>query len=578
MRDGVVLRSDVFRLRGLDDAPVLVCRTPYGKWQPKYQRIATALCRGGYLVVVQDIRGLNASDGEWTWHLTAEGQDVESRDGYDTCEWAARLRGCDGRVGTWGNSYPSWCSWRMAAARPPSLKALFTSGFPVHTLDATNGIFEVGIRLGWHHHMAVSARRRAGDLSYPQTLGEARQLWALERGKWIWQLPLDAVPDKLFGPAAGALKQYWRNIAVEFWALDDVHPQVDVPTCTLTGWWDRLNDAAEHYPGMVRNGPPEHRGRHRLIIGPWIHDVEIEECWTAAGASAVQGDYITHVLRWYDHEIKGVDNGLGAEPPVKFLAINEGRWRFSFTWPPAGAEGFGLYLHSTGAAHAPGGDGVLSAEPPKDEPPDRYVYDPRDPVMTLHEGQLAASDQAPLQSRRDILVYQTAPLDRELLVVGRPSVALWVSSDCPDTDFVARLIEVRADGSAINLSHGVIRARYRRGYGREEMLTPGRPTELRIPMLATGVRLGKGSRVRLDITSSDFPSIDRNHNTGRPFYSDQELRIAKQIVFHDREHQSRLSLPVVAPDATGDPSAKGDSAANDSGQDSGGRSQRKDAQ
>lgn len=556
MRDGTVLRADIYRPHAPGRFPSLLCRTPYGKSHPRYVRIATALATTGYVAVVQDIRGRHGSDGEWAWHMTEKGGAVETRDGYDSCEWAASLAGSDGQVGTWGNSYPSWCIWHMAAAQPPSLKAVFASGFPTRTLDCTAGIFETGVRLRWQHQMAVSARCRAGDTSFPQTEAEALAFWdSVERGKWLWRLPLDSIPDRLFGPTAASQRQYWREIAREFWALDRLHPRVAVPTCNLTGWWDRISGTVNHFSGMQRDGPQQTRSQHRLIVGPWVHDVEGRGDWVGPRdyGPLAPTRHEDHLVRWYDFHLKGIDNGLGDEKPVKLFILNDNRWRYADTWPPAGVDAQSYFLHSGGNANTPSGDGALSRDEPGAEPPDRFTYDPTDPVMSLVDvtGQAAACNQRPLAGREDILVYQTPPLTEDLELVGPARCHLFAASDAPDTDFVARLIEVGADGLAVNISQGIRRARYRDGYDHEVMLLPGEPAEFVIEMLAVGIRFRRGSRVRLDITSSDFPTFDRNHNTGRSFYSDPDLRIARQTVLHERRYPSRLVLPVLPNSAEG---------------------------
>lgn len=550
LRDGVVLRANIYRPAEPGPHPVLLCRTPYDKLHPRYVRIAEELALRGYVAVVQDIRGRGASGGDWAWHMIPEGQLAESRDGYDSCEWAAALPGADGQVGTWGNSYPSWLIWRMAAARPPSLKAIFTSGFSVDTLECTHGVFETGIRLRWQHGMAVSSRARSGDVAYPSTVDEANHYWdRVLRGKWLWHLPLDDVPDALFGPTAAMQRDYWRNIAGEHWALDAVHPLVEVPTCTLTGWWDRLNGAAGHYPGMVANGPAGTRSQHRLIIGPWVHDVEAKGGWTGPRSydTAAELDLVDVLCRWYDHHLKGQGTDIDGEGPVRLFVLNDNRWANVPNWPPPGVEHRPLFLRGGGDANTPDGDGALEFDAPGSEPCDRFVYNPADPVMSLVEpdGQASACDQRPLAARRDILVYQTGPLDQDLLLAGPIELFLHAASDCPDTDFVARLIEVGEDGLAINIAQGFIRARYREGFDREVMLSADEPVELKIDLSPVGIRFRRGSRIRLDVTSSDFPTFDRNHNTGAPFSSDRELRIARQTVLHDTEHPSRLVLPVV---------------------------------
>jgi putative CocE/NonD family hydrolase len=551
MRDGVVLAADVYRPGGDGPWPVLLCRTPYDRTHPRYTGVARRLAAAGYLAVVQDVRGRHASGGDWTWHMDPAAAPIEAADGFESCEWAARLPGADGQVGTWGNSYPSWFIWQMAAARPPSLKAIATSGFAPHVLGCTFGIFETGIRLRWQHMMAVSSRRRAGDADWPATEEEALHNWdALLRGRHIWQLPLDGVPDALFGPDAAKQRQYWRDIHRELWALDRLHPEVAVPTLTLTGWWDRLSSLAAHFTGMRANGPAATRGAHRLVIGPWLHSVESREDWSGPRdyGPAARLDLVAEFRRFYDFHLKGIDTGIAAEKPVRLYLANDRGWSFWEDWPPPASRPVPMYLSSRVGANTPAGDGRLAFAPAAGAGQDGYVYDPADPVPSLvgADGQAEACDQRPLHARRDILVYQTPPLEAPLTLAGTPRCVLWIASDAPETDFFARLIEVGADGRAFNISHGVLRTRYLEGFDRVARLVPDAPTEIAVPMLPVGIRLQPGSRLRLDITSSDFPTFDRNHNTGAPFHSNAELRIARQRLFHGAVRPSRVILPVVA--------------------------------
>ncbi|WP_306118045.1 MULTISPECIES: CocE/NonD family hydrolase [unclassified Roseitalea] len=549
LRDGVVLRADVYRPADRGKYPVLLCRTPYDKKRAEYRAIAACLAERGYVAVVQDIRGRNASEGQWMWHMCAEGRAIEAEDGFEACQWAAGLRGADGQVGTWGNSYPSWLIWRMAAARPPALKAIFNSGFAARTLECTYGVFETGIRLRWQHHMAVSSRRRSGVTGFPRTVAEANHNWdRLLRGRWIWHLPLDEVPDALFGPDAAMQRRYWSEIDQELWALDADYPIVEVPTMTLTGWWDRLSQCSFHFTGMRRDGPPATRELHRLSIGPWVHEVESQTPWQGPRPQAPAGrlDLVGELTRWYDHHLKGRDT-LDTRGPVRLFLLNESGWRRFDDWPPQEAQPTPLFLSSGGAANTPSGDGTLVFQPPGAQAPDRYDYDPADPVLSLvgPDGQAAACDQAPLAARRDILVYQTPPLTEDVVLAGPISCRLWIASDAPDTDFFVRLIEVGADGMAVNISQGLMRCRYRLGYDRPVSLEPDTATTIDIAMLPVGIRFRRGARIRVDVTSSDFPSFDRNHNTGRPFQSDPELRVARQTVFHDVDHPSHIVLPVL---------------------------------
>ncbi|HSJ28190.1 MAG TPA: CocE/NonD family hydrolase, partial [Acidimicrobiia bacterium] len=526
--------------------PVLLNRTPYDKTHPRYVWIAEEMVRAGYIAVIQDTRGRYQSEGEWVWHLSPEGHRQEAEDGYDSCEWAAGLPGSDGQVGTWGNSYPAGCAWWMAGAQPPSLKAVFASGFPVSHRDSTYAVFETGQRLAWQHRMAVSSRRKAGDDTWPRTVAEAVHNWDLERGKWLWHLPLDTIPDRLWGPTAGPLRRYMADLAAEHWEASWHHEDIAVPTCSLTGLWDRLNECAEHFTEMRSRGPETTRDQHRLVIGPWVHDVEGEPDWVdpRGRGTGRDGGHLAHLLAWYDHHLRGVDSGLGDEPAVKLYIVNEG-WRYFSDWPPVEATAESWFLHSGGRAATSGGDGGLDRGSPGVEPADPFVYDPADPVMSLYDGQLVACDQAPMADREDVLVFRSAPLSEDVVVAGRPEARIWLVSDCPDTDVFVRLIEESVDGMAINVCQGVVRARYREGYDSEVFMQPGVATELVVPLLATGFRFVAGSRIRVDVTSSDFPAFDRNHNTGAPYHSDPELRVASQTVFHDQDHPSRVILPIL---------------------------------
>jgi uncharacterized protein len=547
MRDGTVLRADVYRPDSDERRPVLLNRTPYDKTHPRYVWIAEEMVAAGYIAVIQDTRGRYESDGEWEWHLTPEGHQQEAEDGYDTCEWAARLPGVDGQVGTWGNSYPSGTAWWMAGAHPPSLKAVFASGFPPSHRTSTYAIFEIGQRLAWQHRMAVSSRKKAGDRAWPQTVAEAVRNWELERGKWLWHLPLDTIPDRLWGPTAGPFRDYLADIAAEHWEGGFRHEHIVVPTCSLTGWWDRLSECSEHFSIMREKGPDATRSEHRLVIGPWVHDVEGEPDWREPGGRGTTREegHLAHMLRWYDHHLRGRDVGLEDEPPVKLFVVNEG-WRYFDEWPPKGTVTEEWFLHGDGHANTAKGDGKLSRAAPGAEPADTYLYDPADPVMSLSEGQLVAADQAPLADREDVLVYRSEPLATDLMVVGRAEVRVWFASDRPDTDIFVRVIEESEDGLGINVSQGAVRARYREGFDREVRLDPGVPTEFVVRLMPIGFRFVAGSRIRVDVTSSDFPAFDRNHNTGAPFHTDAELLVAHQTVLHDSSHPSRIILPVLA--------------------------------
>lgn len=550
MRDGTVLRADVYRPTRPGRYPVLLCRTPYNKRRDANVETGHVLASRGYIAVVQDIRGRFASDGEFFLGFLDNSECLDAQDGYDAVEWAASLPGSDGQVGTWGHSYPGWAIWRLAPTQPPHLKAAFPSGMSARLLDLTFGVFETGRRLQWMHRMAADARRRVGDKSGTQSDEEAEDHWVnVHRGKWIWFTPLDDIPDYVFSTLAPALKRYYREQNKEAWAFDRIHSKVNIPTCQVTGWYDRLIGTIDNYTGMVKNGPKALRSEHRLIIGPWPHS---NVAYTrrqgpldfGPEADAKYADLLT---RWFDYRLKGMDTGIGSEMPVKLFVMGENRWRFEHEWPLARTRYVEFFLHSKGAANTVWGDGTLSTAEPSAEKPDKYDYDPRDPVMSLMapDAQAAPCDQSPLNSRADILVYQTPPLTEEIEVTGPVVLKLWAASSAPDTDFTAKLIDVHPDGLAVNLCYGIMRAQYRDGYDAPSLIEPGVPYEYTIKLMPTGILFRRGHRIRLDIASSDFPNFDRNHNTGNDFWSDTEMQVAHQTVFHDRERPSRLVLPVI---------------------------------
>ena len=254
------------------------------------------------------------------------------------------------------------------------------------------------------------------------------------------------------------------------------------------------------------------------------------------------------VAHWYDYHLKGIDDGIGCEAPVQLFILGLDKWRGEHEWPLARTRWTDWYLAGGGNANTVRGDGLLSREPPAAEsPPDRYVYDPRDPVMSLMspDAQAAPVDQSPHDHRADILNYQTPPLDDDLEVTGPVTLKLFAATDGPDTDWTAKLSVVHADGLCVNLTYGILRASHRAGFEVPRNLEPGRPYEYTIRLNPVGIRFRRGERIRLSVSSSDFPNFDRNHNTGRDYWSDTELRPARQTVFHDAARPSRLILPVI---------------------------------
>ncbi len=312
---------------------------------------------------------------------------------------------------------------------------------------------------------------------------------------------------------------------------------------------------------MRQHGSTPEARQSKLLIGPWTHGGfmnPIGELNFGFGASAafinLQIDFLSLQLRWFDHFLKGAENGITDEAPIKLFVMGANVWRDEQEWPLARAVETHYYLHSNGHANSLRGDGLLSTETPATETPDQYAYDPAHPVMA-HGGALLLSpefragplDQTATESREDVLVYTTPVLEQDVEVTGPISVHLWAVSSAPDTDFVARLVDVYPNGYAQNLTDGIIRARYRDFSKGEKptLIEPGKPYEYEIDLWATSNVFKQGHRIRLDITSSSFPRWDRNPNTGHDLGADAELAIAQQTILHDADHPSHVVLPIV---------------------------------
>jgi putative CocE/NonD family hydrolase len=556
MRDGVVLRADVYRPAEGGPYPVQLERTPYGK-QGVHPEVYV---RAGYIVVCQDARGRHASEGTYESFVRAQTHDAE--DGYDTVEWAARLPGSTGKVGTFGASYNAFLQWRLAALRPPSLVAMSAQSIPARYTDLEGpGTIRPGRRLCWWvTTMSPDLRRKAGRPG-TTTSAAARALWdAGEDRNWLGFLPWLDLPDRVFEDEAPAVRAWLRHPDQDPWKLDDGCPRIEVPNLDVVGWYDHCHGDFLLYRTMVERGATETARRgQRIVIGPWNHSGRgIQRCGDFDFGPEAAVDVKALEIRWFDHWLKGKSSGVDTEAPVRLFVMGANRWRDEQEWPLQRARPLALYLDGSGHANGPDGDGrlVAGADRPARAAVDHYRYDPRDPVPSLHGTPLFTipTDQRPLAFRADILVYQTAPLETEVEVTGYPEVELFAASSAPDTDFFARLVDVAPDGEARDVALGMVRARYRHSLTRPELLTPGAVMRYAIRMGPTANLFRAGHRIRLDITSSDFPNYDRNHNTAADQNADATLAVAEQMIHHGGTYASKLILPRIPPvDPVGDP-------------------------
>jgi uncharacterized protein len=316
-----------------------------------------------------------------------------------------------------------------------------------------------------------------------------------------------------------------------------------------------MDGGVENFVGMRQKGGSEAaRKGQRLVIGPWIHLPWERKVGEVDFGPEAANPIDQLQLRWFDHWLKGADNGVDREPPVRVFVMGANKWREAADWPIPGTRFTTYYLRSRGAANTRFGNGSLSPEPPAgDEAPDRYRYDPANPVpsrgghscCTSDVAPVGPFDQAEVEERADVLVYSTPPLERPVEVTGPITVTLHAATSAPDTDFTAKLVDVHPDGRAINLNNGIVRARFRDSLEQADGITPGQIYEYTIRVWPTSNLFKAGHRIRLEISSSNFPHYDRNPNTGHEFGQDAAMLVADQVVHHDQERPSRVVLPII---------------------------------
>jgi len=541
MRDGTILRADVHRPDHGGPYPVLVKRTPYGKGE-NFDRYVKA----GYIVVSQDVRGRYESEGKYESFYRFKTHDAE--DGYDTVEWAAKLPNATGKVGTFGTSSPAFLQWRLAPLHPPSLVAMSACSIPAQIWYGENPCtIRPGFRLEYLAMMAVDMRRRE-NLPGVRTAWAHQILWKIEEQKWLNWLPWLELPEDFFGYETDSFKAWLKNPHEDPWKLHEDCKNISVPNLDIVGWYDHANGDMLLFRTMVKEAGTEvARKSSRLIIGPWSHGMYNRRYGTIDFGPDAVLDKEAVQIRWFDYWLKGEQNGVDKDTPVRIFVMGDNKWRDEQQWPLQRAKDRVFYITSDGHANTPSGKGKLVDEKPKSAGTDNYVYDPSNPVPTPYGAHRPIpADQRPLADRQDILVYQTKPLIERVEVTGNPVVELYAASSAPDTDWFVRLIDVAPGGLARDASSGIVCARYRDGFDKPKLIKPGDIIKYIIRMSPTSNAFLPGHRIRLDITSSDFPNYDRNHNTAANQNADPTLAIANQTIHHGGEWATLIILPWVS--------------------------------
>ncbi|MCX6913048.1 MAG: CocE/NonD family hydrolase [Verrucomicrobia bacterium] len=532
MRDGVNLAANIFRPKGDGPFPVILMRTPYGKMDEKMgdgKRYAAA----GYAMVVQDCRGRGKSEGVWDPFR------YDVQDGYDTQEWIGHQSWCNGSIGTAGGSYVGWTQWAPASKSSRYLKAMvpIVPFGNAYELAYSGGAFQLALLMGWGTAVGSIA------LS-PDKLQEAFRHLPLRTFAEQFDKKVPYLDDWV---AHYTYDDYWKVRGI-----DNRYADITIPILNIGGWYDIFSKVTLDLVTQVRSASTDREVRRNefVVIGPWTHGVgakKVGELDFGSDAGLNLGDL---QFKWFEYWLKGRETGVQDWPAYYLFVMGENRWRGENEWPLKRTRSTSYFLHSAGHAATLKGDGLLNAAEPGDEPTDQFTYDGNNPVPSIGGNNLVGAsagphDQAKVEERDDVLVYSTAPLEQDTEVTGPVKLILWAASSARDTDFTGKLVDVHADGKAYNLCDGIVRAQHRNGADKPALLEPGKATQFEIDLWVTSNLFKKGHRIRLEVSSSNFPRFDRNPNSGKPFGTDTELLSAKQTLLHDRDHVSHLVLPVI---------------------------------
>lgn len=563
MSDGTILYSDIFLPAGNDPHPTILQRTPYDKTSALSQQMLDPIraAKSGYSVVIQDVRGRYSSEGIFYPFFN------EIRDGYDTIEWISEQPWSTGKIGMCGASYVGATQWLAAISNPPHLTTIIpnvTASNYHNGWTYQGGAFELGFNISWTLLQLTLANLKNISVQKPGLITKRGSLIdAIDHMEQTFQWPtLKTFPYLLDGLAEyfydwvshPDFDDYWNPINIE-----NYHSKISIPTLNIGGWYDIfLGGTLDNYRGMKSSRSTEiDESNQRLVVGPWQHGARgsnlVGEEYFGIASDAVAFGIDSLHLRWYEYWLKGIDNDIMSSSPVKIFVMGDNIWRDETTWPLSRARATTYFLHSGGHANTKHGDGWLDTDKPVDEPNDIYLYNPNDPVPTTggplccnpHFMRNGAFNQNQLEDRPDILIYSTSPLENDVEVTGHIMVYLWASTSAVDTDFTAKLIDVCEDGCARNLTDGIIRARYRNSMSNPEPVNPGKPYLYEIDLWATSNVFKVGHKIRLEISSSNFPRFDRNPNTGTVISEESTFQPALQSILHNFTYPSHITLPII---------------------------------
>jgi putative CocE/NonD family hydrolase len=540
MRDGVCLSAEIYLPDAPGPFPTVLMRTPYdnnGFWHIDRCR---QLANRGYVCVMQDCRGRYDSDGQY---YPFRDEDI---DGFDTQEWIGKQPWSNGRIGMAGPSYMGWVQISSAMLRSQYLTCISPR---VMCADLYSGLVYRGGALQLHVMMMWGMRTSARtnqNVDYDDWR-EAFRTLPLDKAAALNGRELPHWDDWLAHPT---YDDYWAKMNLETkWG------EFATPALSMCGWYDLYSDKMfTDVLGMRKYGRTKEARQSRLIVGAWPHILNTSSRTGGVdfGVNSL-ADLDGLELRWFDYWLKGINNGIVDEAPFRLFIMGINSWRDEYEWPLARTDWQKWYFHSGGKANTLAGDGTLATTEPKDEPADHFIFDPANPVQTIggnncclpHLVPWGAYDQRDIEMRGDVLCYTSAPLEQDVEVTGPIKVILYAATDGRDTDWTGKLVDVRPSGFAMNLCDGILRARYRESFSEPTLLESGTVYRYEIDLMVTGNVFLKGHRIRVEISSSNFPRFDRNLNTGLSTTTSTEIRVAHQTILHTKQYPSHILLPVI---------------------------------
>ncbi|MBN2316546.1 MAG: CocE/NonD family hydrolase [Sedimentisphaerales bacterium] len=542
MRDGVELSANIFRPKADGQFPVILVRSPYGKGNEKNgDGLFYAGC--GYVLISQDCRGKGTSGGDWEPFAN------EGNDGRDTQKWILDQPWCNGSVCTSGGSYVGFTQWISSPNAGEHLKAMFPL---VPLVDAygdgvyTDGALNLALMMGWGSLVSTGLSRPAAMYS-----------WKPED----WDKAYRTLPLAEWDRAVGGKIQYLRDWVAhphfdDYWTTRGVRGQwqnITVPICVVGGWYDIFARSVFEHMNAVRSMSRSEQARkhQHLVMGPWAHGISRDGSVGDLNFGEQSVIKIREMqAKWFDYWMKGEQTGADDWPAFRLFVMGRNEWRDEQEWPLKRTQYTPYYFHSEGSANTASGNGTLSPAKSSAEPMDTFIYDPNDPVPTTGGCNLVGCpigprDQSEVEKRDDILIFTSETLKSELEVTGPVKVVLYAATTAKDTDWTAKLVDVHPDGKPYNLCDGILRARYRDSKDHPGLIQPGKIYRYEIDLWVTSNAFQPGHKIRVEISSSNFPRFDRNLNTGEPFGTGTQWIKATQTIYHDKEHPSHVLLPVI---------------------------------